>query len=145
MTNLRIGHGYDVHRLTEGRALILGGVTIPYETGLLGHSDADVLTHAVMDALLGALALGGALGVIAVIVRQELVLAIMGGVFVVETLSVMIQTTYYKRTHGKRIFLMAPIHHHFELKGWSETQVVTRFWIITMILVLVGLATLKIR
>ena len=93
----------------------------------------------------GALALGGALGVIAVIVRQELVLAVMGGIFVVETLSVMIQTTYYKRTHGKRIFLMAPIHHHFELKGWSETQVVTRFWIITMILVLVGLATLKIR
>ena len=93
----------------------------------------------------GALALGGALGVIAVIVRQELVLAIMGGVFVVETLSVMIHTTYYERTHGKRIFLMAPIHHHFELKGWSETQVVTRFWIITMILVLVGLATLKIR
>ena len=58
MTNLRIGHGYDVHRLTEGRALILGGVTIPYEKGLLGHSDADVLTHAVMDALLGAAALG---------------------------------------------------------------------------------------
>ncbi len=54
MTNLRIGHGYDVHRLTEGRALILGGVTIPYEKGLLGHSDADVLTHAIMDALLGA-------------------------------------------------------------------------------------------
>ena len=58
MTNLRIGHGYDVHRLTEGRALILGGVEIPYEKGLLGHSDADVLTHAVMDALLGAAALG---------------------------------------------------------------------------------------
>lgn len=58
MTSLRIGHGYDVHRLTEGRALILGGVEIPYEKGLLGHSDADVLTHAVMDALLGAAALG---------------------------------------------------------------------------------------
>lgn len=58
MTNLRIGHGYDVHRLTEGRALILGGVEIPFEKGLLGHSDADVLTHAVMDALLGAAALG---------------------------------------------------------------------------------------
>lgn len=58
MTDLRIGHGYDVHRLTEGRALILGGVNIPYEKGLLGHSDADVLTHAVMDALLGAAALG---------------------------------------------------------------------------------------
>ncbi|HAW44769.1 MAG TPA: phospho-N-acetylmuramoyl-pentapeptide-transferase [Sutterella sp.] len=93
----------------------------------------------------GALALGGALGVIAVIVRQEFVLAIMGGVFVAETVSVMIQTTYFRLTHGKRFFRMAPIHHHFELKGWKETQVVTRFWIITIVLVLIGLATLKIR
>lgn len=93
----------------------------------------------------GALALGGCLGCIAVIVRQEIVLAIMGGVFVMETLSVIIQTTYFKLTHGKRIFFMAPIHHHFELKGWKETQVVTRFWIITSILVLIGLSTLKIR
>lgn len=93
----------------------------------------------------GALALGGALGTVAVITRQEFVLAIMGGVFVVETLSVMIQTVYFRLSGGKRIFLMAPIHHHFELKGWKETQVVTRFWIITFILVLVGLSTLKIR
>lgn len=93
----------------------------------------------------GALALGGALGCVAVIVRQELVLAIMGGVFVMETVSVMMQTTYFRLTHGKRIFRMAPIHHHFELKGWAETQVVIRFWIITIILVLIGLATLKIR
>ncbi len=93
----------------------------------------------------GALALGGCLGTMAVITRQELVLAVMGGVFVVETLSVMIQTVYFRLSHGKRIFLMAPIHHHFELKGWKETQVVTRFWIITMILVLIGLSTLKIR
>ncbi len=93
----------------------------------------------------GALALGGCLGCVAVIVRQEIVLAIMGGIFVVETLSVMIQTTYFRYTHGKRFFLMAPIHHHFELKGWKETQVVVRFWIITFILVLIGLATLKIR
>lgn len=93
----------------------------------------------------GALALGGCLGTIAVITRQEIVLAIMGGIFVVETLSVMIQTTYFKLTHGKRIFLMAPIHHHFELKGWKETQVVVRFWIITCILVLIGLSTLKLR
>lgn len=93
----------------------------------------------------GALALGGCLGTMAVVTRQELVLAVMGGVFVVETLSVMIQTTYFRLSHGKRIFLMAPIHHHFELKGWQETQVVTRFWIITFILVLIGLATLKIR
>ena len=93
----------------------------------------------------GALALGGALGTIAVITRQEIVLAIMGGIFVVETVSVMIQTTYFRLTHGKRFFLMAPIHHHFELKGWKETQVVVRFWIITFILVLIGLSTLKIR
>ena len=93
----------------------------------------------------GALALGGTLGTVAVITRQELVLAIMGGIFVVETLSVMIQTTYFRFSGGKRIFLMAPIHHHFELKGWKETQVVTRFWIITFILVLIGLSTLKIR
>lgn len=93
----------------------------------------------------GALALGGCLGTMAVVTRQELVLAVMGGIFVVETLSVMIQTVYFRLSHGKRIFLMAPIHHHFELKGWKETQVVTRFWIITMVLVLIGLSTLKIR
>ncbi|MDO5530838.1 phospho-N-acetylmuramoyl-pentapeptide-transferase [Sutterella sp.] len=93
----------------------------------------------------GALALGGCLGTMAVVTRQEIALAIMGGVFVAETLSVMIQTTYFRLSHGKRVFLMAPIHHHFELKGWKETQVVTRFWIITFILVIVGLSTLKIR
>jgi len=98
----------------------------------------------------GALALGGALGTIAVIVRQEIVLFIMGGVFVAETVSVMIQVAYFKYTKwktgtGKRIFLMAPLHHHFEESGWKETQVVVRFWIITMMLVLVGLSTLKLR
>lgn len=98
----------------------------------------------------GALALGAALGMIAVIVRQEIVLFIMGGVFVVETLSVMIQVTYFRYTKhksgvGKRIFLMAPLHHHFEQKGWKENQVVVRFWIITMMLVLFGLSTLKLR
>lgn len=98
----------------------------------------------------GALALGAALGVLAVIVRQEIVLFIMGGVFVIETFSVAMQVTYFKYTKyktgtGKRIFLMAPLHHHYEQKGWKETQVVVRFWIITMMLVLVGLSTLKIR
>lgn len=93
----------------------------------------------------GALALGGCLGTMAVITRQEIVLAIMGGVFVMETVSVMIQTVYFRYSGGKRVFLMAPIHHHFELKGWKETQVVTRFWIITIVLVLIGLATLKLR
>ena len=92
----------------------------------------------------GALALGAALGTIAVIVRQEIVLFIMGGVFVVETLSVIIQVASFKMT-GKRVFRMAPLHHHYELKGWKENQVVVRFWIITMMLVLVGLSTLKLR
>src|SRR5205085_1292434 len=98
----------------------------------------------------GALALGGALGTIAVIVRQEIVLAIMGGIFVVEALSVMVQVIYFKYTRrkygqGRRILLMAPLHHHFEKTGWKETQVVIRFWIITMLLCLVGLSTLKLR
>ncbi|MEO6147517.1 MAG: phospho-N-acetylmuramoyl-pentapeptide-transferase [Sulfuriferula sp.] len=92
----------------------------------------------------GALALGAALGIVAVIVRQEIVLFIMGGVFVVETLSVVIQVASFKLT-GKRVFRMAPLHHHYELKGWKETQVVVRFWIITMMLVLIGLSTLKLR
>ncbi|HMX12434.1 MAG TPA: phospho-N-acetylmuramoyl-pentapeptide-transferase, partial [Burkholderiaceae bacterium] len=98
----------------------------------------------------GALALGGALGTIAVIVRQEIVLGIMGGIFVVEALSVMIQVGWFKYTKkktgtGQRILLMAPLHHHYEKKGWEETQVVVRFWIITMLLCLVGLSSLKLR
>ena len=92
----------------------------------------------------GALALGAALGIVAVIVRQELVLLIMGGVFVMETISVILQVASFKLT-GRRIFRMAPLHHHFELKGWPEPRVIVRFWIITVALVLVGLATLKIR
>ena len=98
----------------------------------------------------GALALGAALGTVAVIVRQEIVFFIMGGVFVAETLSVMLQVGWFKYTKkryggGKRILLMAPLHHHFEQTGWKETQVVVRFWIITILLVLFGLSTLKIR
>jgi phospho-N-acetylmuramoyl-pentapeptide-transferase len=93
---------------------------------------------------IGALALGAALGVVAVIVRQEIVLFIMGGIFVIETVSVMLQVASFKLT-GKRIFRMAPIHHHYELKGWAEPKVIVRFWIISVILVLVGLATLKVR
>ncbi|MFN3631156.1 MAG: phospho-N-acetylmuramoyl-pentapeptide-transferase, partial [Casimicrobiaceae bacterium] len=98
----------------------------------------------------GALALGASLGTIAVIVRQEIVLVVMGGVFVAETISVMLQTGYFKYTkrkykEGRRIFRMAPLHHHFELSGWHENHVVIRFWIITMFLVLAGLSTLKLR
>ena len=92
----------------------------------------------------GALALGAALGIVAVLVRQEIVLVIMGGIFVMETISVIIQVASYK-TRKKRVFLMAPIHHHFELKGWPEPRIIVRFWIISVILVLIGLATLKLR
>jgi phospho-N-acetylmuramoyl-pentapeptide-transferase len=98
----------------------------------------------------GALALGGALGTIAVITRQEIVLGIMGGIFVVEALSVIVQVSWFKFTKrqtgtGRRILKMAPLHHHFEKSGWTETQVVVRFWIITMLLCLIGLASLKLR
>lgn len=93
---------------------------------------------------IGALALGAALGTIAVIVRQELVLAVMGGIFVLETVSVMLQVASFKLT-GRRVFRMAPLHHHFELKGWPEPRVIVRFWIVSVILVLIGLATLKVR
>ncbi len=92
----------------------------------------------------GALAMGAALGLIAVLVRQELVFCLMAGVFVMETVSVIIQVISFKLT-GRRIFRMAPIHHHFELKGWPEPRIIVRFWIISVILVLAGLATLKIR
>jgi len=92
----------------------------------------------------GALSLGAALGAVSIMVRQELVLLIMGGIFVLEAVSVIMQVTSYKLT-GKRIFRMAPIHHHFELKGWPEPRIIVRFWIITVILVLVGLSTLKLR
>ena len=92
----------------------------------------------------GALALGAALGIVAIIARHEIVLFIMGGIFVVETVSVILQVGSFKLT-GKRIFRMAPLHHHFELKGWPEPRVIVRFWIITVMLVLIGLATLKLR
>jgi phospho-N-acetylmuramoyl-pentapeptide-transferase len=93
----------------------------------------------------GSLALGGAFGVTSVIVKQEFILAIAGGLFVAEALSVMIQVAYYKATGGKRIFLMAPLHHHFEKKGWAEPTIVIRFWIISIILAVIALSSLKIR
>jgi phospho-N-acetylmuramoyl-pentapeptide-transferase len=93
---------------------------------------------------IGALAVGAALGLIAVVVRQELVFIVMAGVFVMETVSVILQVGSFK-LRGKRIFKMAPIHHHYELKGWAEPKVIVRFWIISFVLVLVGLATLKVR
>jgi len=93
---------------------------------------------------IGALALGAALGIVAVIVRQEIILLVMGGLFVIETISVVLQVISFKLL-GRRIFRMAPLHHHFEMKGWPEPRVIVRFWIISLILVLIGLATLKVR
>lgn len=93
----------------------------------------------------GSLACGGAIGVISVIIKHELLLAIIGGLFVIEAASVIIQVYYFKLTNGKRFFKMAPIHHHFEKIGWSESKVVIRFWIIAVIFAIIGLSTLKIR
>ena len=93
----------------------------------------------------GSLALGGALGTTAIMVKKEFLLVVIGGIFVAEALSVMLQVTWFKRSGGKRLFRMAPLHHHFELLGWSETQVVVRFWIIGILLLLVGMSSLKLQ
>lgn len=159
LPSVMVGGALGIFAYVVGRPDYAGYLIFPYipgagelvviAGGLLGAGLAFLWYNAhpaqVFMGDVGALALGGCLGTMAVITRQELVLAVMGGIFVVETLSVMIQTVYFRLSHGKRIFLMAPVHHHFELKGWKETQVVTRFWIITMILVLIALSTLKIR
>ena len=164
MPTVMVGSALGIFAYVVGRVDYSKYLLFPY---IPGASELMVLCAAIAGAGLaflwfntypaqvfmgdvGALALGGALGTIAVIVRQEIVLFIMGGVFVAETLSVMIQVTYFKYTkrrygEGRRIFRMAPLHHHFEVGGWKETQVVVRFWIISMMLVLTGLATLKLR
>ena len=141
-----------------GHSTFAGYMGIPYVSGVgeltifcgalvgagLGFLWFNTYPAMVFMGDVGALALGAALGVVAIYVRQELVLVIMGGIFVMETLSVILQVGSYKLT-GKRIFRMAPIHHHFELKGWPEPRVIVRFWIITVVLVLVGIASLKVR
>ena len=159
MPTVMIGAALGVFAYVVGRADFARYLLFPY---IPGAGELVIICAAIAGAGLaflwfnaypaevfmgdvGALALGGALGTIAVITRQEIVLFIMGGVFVVETISVMLQVAYFKSSGGRRIFRMAPLHHHFELSGWKETQVVVRFWIITMMLVLVGLSTLKIR
>ncbi len=132
----------DVHYVPgTGELLVFAAGLIGGGLGFLWYNAPPA---AVFMGDTGSLALGGALGAIAVATKHEIVLAIVGGVFVVEALSVIIQVAYFKRT-GKRVFLMAPIHHHFEKRGWEESQIVIRFWIISLILALVGLATLKIR
>ena len=154
-----IGGALGIFAYVAGNAVYAKYLLFPY---IPGASELSVVCGALVGAGLGflwfnaypaevfmgdvgALALGAALGTIAVISRQEIVLFIMGGVFVAETLSVMLQVIYFKLTGGKRIFRMAPLHHHYELGGWKETQVVVRFWIITVVLVLFGLSTLKLR
>ena len=158
MPTVMIGSALGVFAYVAGHAVFSKYLGFPY---IPGAGELTVICGAIAGAGLaflwfnaypaevfmgdvGALALGAALGTIAVVVRQEIVLFIMGGVFVVETLSVMLQVASFKLT-GKRIFRMAPLHHHYELKGWKENQVVVRFWIITMMLILVGLSTLKLR
>ncbi len=159
MPTVMVGGALGIFAYVAGNAVFAKYLGLPY---IAGAGELAVFCGALVGAGLGflwfnaypaevfmgdvgALALGGALGTIAVIVRQEIVLFIMGGVFVAETLSVMIQVLYFKWTGGKRIFRMAPLHHHYELEGWKESQVVVRFWIITMMLVLFGLSTLKLR
>src|SRR6186713_3487755 len=158
MPTVMVGSALGIFAYVAGHAVFSKYLGLPY---IQGAGELAVICGALAGAGLGflwfnaypaevfmgdvgALALGAALGTIAVIVRQEIVLFIMGGVFVVETLSVVLQVISFKLT-GKRVFRMAPIHHHFELKGWPEPKVIVRFWIITVILVLVGLATLKLR
>lgn len=132
----------DVHYVPgTGEILVFSAALFGGGLGFLWYNAPPA---AVFMGDTGSLALGGALGAIAIVTKHELVLAIVGGLFVVEALSVIIQVLYFKST-GKRVFLMAPIHHHFEKKGWAEPQIVIRFWIISLILAMIGLATLKVR
>jgi phospho-N-acetylmuramoyl-pentapeptide-transferase len=159
MPTVMVGGALGIFAYVAGNAVYSKYLLLPYIPGAgeltvfcgalagagLGFLWFNAYPAEVFMGDVGALSLGAALGVVAVIVRQEIVLLIMGGVFVAETLSVMLQVIYFKWSGGKRIFRMAPLHHHYELSGWKETQVVVRFWIITIMLVLFGLSTLKIR
>ena len=158
MPTVLVGSALGIFAYAAGNVVFSGYLGIPYVAGSgemlvfcaalagagLGFLWFNTYPAQVFMGDIGALALGAAPGLVAVVVRQELVLFIMGGVFVVETVSVIIQVASYKMT-GRRVFRMAPLHHHFELKGWAEPKVIVRFWIITVILVLIGLASLKIR
>jgi phospho-N-acetylmuramoyl-pentapeptide-transferase len=150
---------YLVFAYMAGHVKIASYLQIPY---VAGAGELSVLCGAVVGAGLGflwynafpaelfmgdvgSLPIGAVLGTVAVITKQELVLILVGGIFVVETLSVIFQVVYFKLTGGQRIFRMAPLHHHFELKGWPETKVTVRFWIIAVILALFSLSTFKLR
>ena len=158
MPTVLVAGALGIFAYTTGNAAFAGYLGFPFINGVgelvvfcgaivgagLGFLWFNTYPAQVFMGDIGALALGAALGVLAVMVRQELVLVVMGGVFVMETVSVILQVASFKLT-GRRIFRMAPLHHHFELKGWPEPRVIVRFWVITVILVLVGLATLKVR
>jgi len=158
MPSVMVAGALGVFAYAAGNAIFANYLLIPHVAGVgeiliftstlvgagLGFLWFNTYPAQVFMGDVGALALGAALGTTAVIVRQEIVLFVMGGVFVLETVSVILQVASFKLT-GKRIFRMAPIHHHFELKGWAEPKVIVRFWIITVVLVLAGLATLKVR
>jgi phospho-N-acetylmuramoyl-pentapeptide-transferase len=158
MPTVLVGGALGLFAWVAGNAIFSRYLGIPYVAGAgellvicsamagagLGFLWFNTYPAQVFMGDIGALSLGGALGTVAVIARQELVLLIMGGIFVAEAVSVMMQVASFKMT-GKRIFRMAPLHHHFELKGWAEPKVIVRFWIVTVILVLVGLSSLKIR
>lgn len=150
---------YLIFSYVAGNALVASYLQIPF---VQGAGEVTVFCGAIVGACLGflwfncypaqifmgdvgSLALGGTLGTVAIITKQEFLLVIVGGIFVMEALSVIIQVGYFKMSGGKRIFLMAPFHHHFEKKGWPETKVVVRFWIVSIILGLIALATLKLR
>jgi phospho-N-acetylmuramoyl-pentapeptide-transferase len=153
------GSVYVIFSYIAGHAIVSNYLQIPF---VLGAGEVAVFCGAMVGACLGflwfntypaqvfmgdvgSLALGGTLGAVSIIIKQEILLAIVGGIFVMEALSVILQVGYFKISGGKRIFLMAPFHHHFEKKGWREPKVVVRFWIISIVLGLVALATLKLR
>lgn len=158
MPTVMVAGGLAIFAYVTGHSVFAGYLGIPYIAGVgellifcaaltgagLGFLWFNTYPAQVFMGDIGALSLGAALGIVAVMVRQEIVLLIMGGVFVMETASVILQVASFKLT-GKRIFRMAPLHHHFELKGWPEPRVIVRFWIITLVLVAIGLATLKVR
>jgi phospho-N-acetylmuramoyl-pentapeptide-transferase len=150
---------YLIFAYLSGNVKTASYLQIPY---VAGSGELTVLCGAVLGASLGflwynaypaelfmgdvgSLPLGAVLGTVAVITKQELVLIVVGGIFVFETISVILQVAYFKMTGGQRIFRMAPIHHHFELKGWPESKVTVRFWIIAIILALLSMGTLKLR
>ena len=150
---------YLIFSYLAGHAILASYLQIPFVPGAgevavfcgalagssLGFLWFNTFPAQVFMGDVGSLALGGALGTVAIITKQEILLAIVGGIFVMEALSVILQVGFFKVSGGKRIFLMAPFHHHFEKKGWPEPKVVVRFWIISIILGLMALATLKLR